>query len=354
MGRPTRRGLFLAAGGAAVTGMAGWALRGALTPGAEPARAEQTPASAALPTADRRPGITAPEVPQHHALIEVLTFTAVDSPRLLARVRSMLARLPKLPADAGELTVTVGFAPRHAKVLWPERAAAASDLPSFANDADGVVTGGDLAVQVCAETVAGVRQAADAARELLGGTVLWQQLGVRDAPTSYGTARTSAGFIDGIINPRTAEELAAGVWTDASSRDTHWVLRRMWISPDFGRLDVSAQERAFGRHRDTGAPLSGGGTRAQIDLFAKKPDGEMLTPLDAHARRAHPANVGRGLMLRRSYSIDGEAAVGLLFIAFLSDPTTFVLTQRRLDEKDAFISHTRTDASGCFFVPGDL
>ncbi len=59
-------------------------------------------------------------------------------------------------------------------------------------------------------------------------------------------------------------------------------------------------------------------------------------------------------MLRRSYSADLGGDAGLLFIAFLSDPSTFVLTQRRLDEMDALIAHTRTEASGVFFVPGDI
>ncbi|MGN7979395.1 Dyp-type peroxidase [Microbacterium sp. 22195] len=357
-GGHTRRGLLLALGGAAAAGTAGWVLRGSA--GAanvdEPGPARTASASPApLADADQRPGITFPAVPQRHALVEVLAFDRPDPRDLLTRVRAALAGLPDLPADAGIVTVTFGFAPQHARVLWPERSAAASDLPSFVSDADGMLSGGDLAVQVCGETVAGVRETAFAVRGALGEPdVRWRQAGTRDAPTEDGTARTAAGFIDGIINPRTAEELAAGVWSDRTRRDTHLVLRRMRISADFGRLPVAAQERAVGRHRDTGAPLSGGGSRDQVDLLGKRADGELLTPLDAHARRANPVNIGRGLMLRRSYSIDGDEGAGLLFAAFLSDPSTFTLTQRRLDERDALMVHTRTDASGCFFVPGEL
>ncbi|HWV50782.1 MAG TPA: Dyp-type peroxidase, partial [Microbacterium sp.] len=187
----------------------------------------------------------------------------------------------------------------------------------------------------------------------LGAAVLWEQSGYRDAPTPQGTARTSNGFIDGIMNPRTAELMDAGVWTGGAHRDTHLVVRRMRILPEFMSQPVPDQERAIGRERASGAPLSGGGPDDEVDLFAKTADGRLLTPKASHARRAHPSNIGRALMLRRSYSFDVPEGAGLLFIAFMSDPQTFVLTQRRLDEMDDLIAHTVTDASGCFFVPGD-
>lgn len=354
----TRRNLFLAIGGAAAAGAAGWMLRGVAAPerssAAEDADQPAEP-GAELAHADLRPGITLPSVPQRHAVIEVVALPDSTSAEVLARVRVALATLPAQPDDAGTVTVTFGFAPHHARALWPERAVAASVLPPFANDDAAVVTGGDLAVQVCSETAAAAHQTIAAVRDALGDAVLvWRQLGLRDAPTPDGTARTASGFIDGIINPRSAEELAAGVWADTDLRDTHWVLRRMHISADFSRRPTGDQERAIGRRRDTGAPLSGGDARDQVDLFAKQPDGELITPIDAHARRANPAHIGRPLMLRRSYSIELDDGPGLLFSAFLSDPETFVLTQRRLDQQDAFIAHTRTSASGCFFVPGEL
>jgi len=68
------------------------------------------------------------------------------------------------------------------------------------------------------------------------------------------------------MNPSTAEDLDAGVWSDSQYLDTHWVLRRMRVSGDFGRMSSGRQERAVGRRRDTGAPLSGGGERDEIDL----------------------------------------------------------------------------------------
>ena len=161
------------------------------------------------------------------------------------------------------------------------------------------------------------------------------------------------GFLDGIINPRTSQLQSEGVWA-GPELDTYVVLRRMHISADFLRQSVPEQEAAIGRKRADGTPLSGGGPMDELDLFAKSDAGRLAVPAGAHARRAHPANIGRPLMLRRSYSIDSAKGAGLLFAAYLSDPQTFVATQRRLDEQDELIKHTSTSASGCFFVPGDL
>lgn len=348
----TRRGFIagaaVAVGAAAAAGATGWLLRGEADADAAP-----TPSGADSPlsAADRRAGITHPPVPQRHLDLRVLSLDGVlsaDLPVLVAAASS-----GQSPVDAGEVTVTVGYAPVHALALWPERAAAASELPPFAGDDPAMTIGGDLVVQVCAETASGARDAADAVAVAVGGRVLWAQTGYRDAPTAHGTARTSTGFIDGIVNPRTAELLEAGVWVDDAHRDTHLVVRRMQVSDDFMRRPVAEQEQAIGRERDTGAPLSGGGPDDDVDLFAKTADGRLLTPTGAHARRAHPSNIGRPLMLRRSYSFDPPAGAGLVFIAYLNDPQTFVMTQRRLDESDELIAATTTDASGCFFVPGE-
>ncbi|MGM1018230.1 MAG: Dyp-type peroxidase [Actinomycetota bacterium] len=354
----TRRGLFATLGTAAAASAAGWAIGRA---GGAPdviessASADVLDSDAGLSEADRRAGITFPAVPQRHVRIDILDFPSESASQVRERVRAALRTTPVHNEDAGEVTVTVGFAPHHARELWPERAAAASEIPSFPSDAATLTSGGDVAIQVCAETASAVLDTMIELRAALEASeTVWSQSGFRDAPTSHGTARITTGFIDGITNPRSAAELAAGVWSDSDLRDTHWVVRRMRVSSDFGRLSTEAQERAIGRRCDTGAPLSGGGAHDDIDLFAKKPDGTLLIPFDAHARRAHPSNIGRGLMLRRSYSIEVESGAGLLFIAFLSDPSTFVLTQRRLEEQDAFIAHTSTDASGAFFVPGEI
>lgn len=363
---PTRRGLFAAAGAALVAGAAGWGLRGVVDAqgpapehGSGAELATQAPSASAparpLPRGDRRPGITSPAVPQRYVWAAAVRLPGLPAQAIRDVAARAAAAMPELPADAGEPTVTIGFAPAVAQALWGERASAASELPAFANDDVALVTGGDLALQICAETASGVTQIVAAVRAELGEhELVWTQTGYRDGPTPQGTARTSTGFVDGIVNPRSTELLAAGVWTDAEHHDTYLVFRRMRIDASFTSLPDADQERAIGRRKDTGAPLSGGGPLDDVDLFAKAPDGTPLTPKSSHAHRAHPANLGRALMLRRSYSFDPPEGAGLLFVAYLADPQTFVATQRRLDELDDLIAHTRTDASGCFFVPGDL
>ncbi|MBP2436636.1 Dyp-type peroxidase [Microbacterium amylolyticum] len=345
-----RRDLFVAAGTAAVAGAIGWVARGA-TPGGSPdvSAAEATPA----PAGPLLPGITVPAVPQRYVLVTAYSFANASDDELVAAARTAIEATPDVPDDSGALTVTAGFGIERARQIWPDRCAH-DDLPAFANDVDDIVRGGDLLLQVCAETAAAVIDVAASLGQALGAGArpLWSERGYRDAPTPEGTARTPIGFVDGIVNPRTREEQNAGVWTDPDRGDTFMVVRRMFIATDFLALSTAQQEHAIGRRRDTGAPLSGGDTMDDVDLLAKAPDGTLATPVHSHARRAHPANIGRGLMLRRSYGFDPPTGAGLIFVAFMADPHTFTLTQRRLDEADDLIRHTVTDASGCFFVPG--
>ncbi|MGW9114985.1 Dyp-type peroxidase [Microbacterium sp. NPDC055683] len=343
---PGRRELFTAIGAAAVAGAAGWVLRGtenSSSPQAAP------PTGAPSPSAEGVAGITSPSVPQRHLHVRAVAFPDADPDDIVAAGRALAALAPEAPDDAGDVTITVGYAPALALRAWPERAALARDLPVFAGDA-GPLDAGDIVVQVCAETAAAVRDTAAAILDHLDGAeIVWERTGYRDAPTAQGTARTNTGFVDGIVNPRTPAERNEGVWTPAG--DTYAVYRRMTIAPDFLRLPVPDQEAAIGRRRDSGAPLSGGGAMDEIDLFAKSAAGRPLVPAAAHVRRAHPANIGRPLMLRRSYSFDLDEGAGLLFAAFMNDPETFVTTQHRLDEMDDLIRSTSTDAAGCYFVP---
>ncbi len=350
-----RRSLFAGIGAAAVTGAAGFALgrmgegsAAAPDPAASTTSSTQQPA---LAEAHRLPGATWPEVPARHLTVAVLTLASTTPADVRTAVEAIHTATSEVTPDAGDLTVLAGVAPALAAAVWPERVAHAEPLPAFRNDRAPFLAAGDLLVEVSAETAAAV---ADRMRAILAATpqatVLWRSNGSRDAPTPTGTTRTPIGFVDGIINPRTADMLDAGVWT-GTGRDTYAVVRRMHIESTFTDLAVPEQEEAIGRRRDTGAPLSGGDGMAEVDLFAKSETGRLLTPTAAHARRAHPSNIGRPLMLRRSYALGDAPGAGLLFLAFFNDPATFIMTQRRLDEQDGLISHTYTDAGGVFFVP---
>lgn len=357
--RPSRRGIIAAVGTAGAAAAAAVIAQGAGSRAgtngpASGGSASEHPTPEPLPRRERVAGITHPAIPQRHIWIGAVRVAGSPA-EILHRAHAVTQSPSGAPNDAGHATITIGYGSAIATALWPERAAAMSELPSFAHDAPEIVQGGDLVLQVCAETASAVVGIATEALRALGASEpLWMQTGWRDAPTPSGTTRAGIGFIDGIINPRTPELLRAGVWSDAERRDTHLVVRRMRIDSAFFRLELGSQERAIGRTRATGAPLSGGNPHDEVDLFAKAPDGTPLTPLHSHVRRAHPAHLGRPLMLRRSYSYAAaDGAPGLLFIAFVADPQTFVATQRRLDEADELIALTETDASGVFFVPGE-
>ncbi|XBH21531.1 Dyp-type peroxidase [Jonesiaceae bacterium BS-20] len=377
----SRRQILTIAGSALAAGAAGWAVRGQIaephTAGAASGVQEPGPSqeptggqpmdqisgasdgenalAKPLPETEQRPGITFPSVPQRHAWFGALALPGMSAANILELAQAAQNSPGTNFPDAGTVTVTIGFGPAVAHELWPQRAAKAAELPAFKRETEDLVAGGEVGLQICAETKIAVQHMVATVLAAFGDPyVLWSQHGYRDAPTANGTTRTSSGFVDGVANPRTAELLAAGVWSNLMHRDAHLVLRRMQILPQFAQLSTTNQEQAIGRRQDTGAPLSGGAPHDNVDLFAKTPDGHLLTPSNSHVRRAHPANMGLPLMLRRSYSFDPEVGTGLVFVAFVGDPQTFVQTQQRMDQADDLIKYTVTDSSGCFFVPGDL
>lgn len=374
----SRRSFFgltgTALGAAAMAGAGGWALgrSGASTQDSAQGGGSSSPLAptdgvAPPPENQRVEGITWPQVPQRHQRLSVLTLEggAASSGAAAEGARGLLAAVRAedfgSAEDGGIVTVTLGFGATLARAAWPERAGEDQNMPAFRYDTKDTSRGGDVSVQVCAESGAAALTATARVLDLMGehlgsASTLWAASGYRDAPTPHGTTRTSTGFVDGIINPRSDEELGEGVWTGktaAAPRDCYVAYRRMTVSTDFAALPVDEQEAAVGRRRSDGAPLSGGSPLDQVDLFAKTDSGTLLTPLRSHARRAHPSNLGLSLMLRRSYAFDPEGAgMGLVFVAFMARPSTFVRTQQRLDDEDDFLKHSTADAAGLFFVPG--
>src|SRR5699024_117450 len=123
--------------------------------------------------ADLRDGITWPTVPQRHTRVLAVRLASSGSADVLAAAHRARAVSPKLPDDAGPTTVLPGLSLAHARELYPERTAKAQELPPFGNDADDLSAGGDLVVQLCAETAAGVDELLADVRVALGGhTVL--------------------------------------------------------------------------------------------------------------------------------------------------------------------------------------
>ncbi|MFI0722715.1 Dyp-type peroxidase [Streptomyces sp. NPDC021224] len=317
----------------------------------------------------RQAGVDRPAQPQPHLELAVFDLPGGrDAARsvlaelggriggLLAGADPLLAGLPP-----GDLTVTAGAGPRVVRMAG-ERLPGAQALPAFAREAVADADrGGDLMLQICATDPQVVTLAGMSLRALLAARSVrprWSQYGFRPPAAAPGPVRNLLGFLDGVSVPRTPEEMSREVWLPGPGpvRDgTVAVVRRMRLDvPGFLALGVPAQERAVGRRRADGAPLSGGGPDAAVDLGAKSAAGRYLVPAMAHVRRAHPAETGSGLMLRRGYSYaNSPADQGLLFVSFQRELSTFTRTQARLDDGDALMAFATATASGSFLVlPG--
>jgi len=372
----TRRGLTrrdaLFAGGAAAFGIAGYI---AADTTASPSAPPPQRGTAIDPAGTHQAGIARPPTPQAHALIAVLTLddaralTAADLAARLAEVGTVIRELAgtdsptsTAPEGAGDLTITIGLGPALVSIADATLPGAES-LPVFDGD-DAMAperVGGDILVclyasepGVLAPALARVVAAWRTAR------VQWEQPGFR-SPGEDTVARNPLGFLDGIIVPRGQAELDTHVWIPSgpAAGGTICVVRQLRLDVgDFTTQSTEAQERIVGRRRSDGAPLTGGDTHDEVDLRAKTPDGELITPLRSHVRAAHPSFTGSNLMLRRGYayangSTGGVADSGLLFICFQRELDDFVRTQRRLDESDDLMDYATPVSSGSFLVlPG--
>ena len=294
------------------------------------------------------------------------------------------------PADTGEafgllpsrLTITFGFGASLFDAGGPggdrfglasQRPAALADLPAFPHDElDPARSGGDLAVQVCADDA---QVAFHAVRNLTriarGVAVLrWDQLGFgRAAATSraQATPRNLLGMKDGTNNLRAEDpaQLDQHVWVGAGDEPawmrggTYLVARRIRMLLEvWDRSSLDDQERTIGRVKASGAPLGGRHEHDPVDLAARDASGELVIPADAHIRLASPASNGGAKLLRRGYSftdgIDrlGQLDAGLFFLCFQRDPRRqFVPVQRRLAAQDALNEYIRHVGSGLYAIP---
>lgn len=327
-------------------------------------------------------GIARPHTPQPHGLISVFDFTDVTSTDFAATLRERLraisatiARCTSLtgfdrdltPAGPDDLTVTIGLGPRAISAV-DSGLSGAADLPSFAGEELLAETdrGGDLLVAVYASNPQVLHVVTDTVIGGLKNVVpRWHQLGQRAKGVGF-VARNPLGHKDGIIVPNSAAELAENVWLRDGplAHGTICVIRRLRLRvADFRSETIRRQGEIIGRHKIDGSPLSGGGPDAEIDVHAKTAEGELLIPVGAHVRAAHPSFTGSALMLRRGYSFDNGAQKlddgttihdrGLLFISFQRDLDAFVKTQYRLDEKDELQGFVTPTASATFLIlPG--
>ncbi|MFG3161669.1 iron uptake transporter deferrochelatase/peroxidase subunit [Streptomyces sp. NPDC048232] len=303
-----------------------------------------------------------------------------DTARLLMAGEPAGTRDTDVARDSGpsSLTLTFGFGYSFfgRTGLEGQRPVALDPLPDFSSDhLDKNRSNGDLWVQIGADDSLVAFHALRAIQRDAGAAarVRWQMNGFNRSPGATArpmTARNLMGQVDGTRNPKPSEadfDRRIFVPEQPGKNDRAWmangsyaVVRRIrMLLDDWEKLSLKGQEDVIGRRKSDGAPLSGGGETTEMDLEKTDEAGNLVVPINAHARITRPDQNGGAAMVRRPFSYhdgfdaDGVPDAGLLFICWQADPLRgFVPVQRKLDRGDALSQFIRHEASGLFAVPG--
>lgn len=276
------------------------------------------------------------------------------------------------PTDTGEtvglnpyrLTLTFGVSATFLEKLGlsAKRPKAFRDLPAFPKEQlKEKYTGGDIVIQACAddEQVAfhAIRNLVRKGRNLV--TMKWSQSGFMPIGNRKETPRNLFGFKDGTANGTTDDAFDKIVWCDENDwmkGGSYMAVRRVQMFLEtWDRTSLREQERTFGRHRDSGAPLGKKHEFDEVDLTLKDSSGEFVIPVDAHVRLAKEAGQE---IYRRSYSysdgideVTGQFDSGLLFISYQKNPEQFIKIQTNLgsfDKMNEYITHVGSGLFACF------
>ncbi|MFF4030640.1 iron uptake transporter deferrochelatase/peroxidase subunit [Streptomyces sviceus] len=279
--------------------------------------------------------------------------------------------------DAGPSSLTLTFGFGHSFFsrtgLQKQRPVALDPLPDFSSDQlDKARSNGDLWVQIGADDALVAFHALRAVQKDAGSAakVRWQMNGFNRTPGATAhpmTARNLMGQLDGTRNPKPGEpdfdqrvfvpESGTPAWM---ANGSYAVVRRIrMLLDDWEKLSLGTQEAVIGRRKANGAALSGGTETTPMDLEKTDAKGDLLVPVNAHARITRPDQNGGAAILRRPFSYhdgidaDGTPDAGLLFVCWQADPLRgFVPLQRKLDRGDALSQYIRHESSGLFAVPG--
>jgi deferrochelatase/peroxidase EfeB len=291
----------------------------------------------------------------------------------------MNGNLASPPADTGEtlgvgphhLTITFGFGPQLFEKLGMARRKplGLKPLPAQPGDKlDPQYCDGDVVIQACADTelvaLHAVRQLMRLASPLL--TPRWLQTGfgtAARAPQVTKTPRNLLGFKDGTANPTPGSTaLKTALWIQPpdqpkwAHRGTFLAVRRVLTDLSLWDSDtLDDQQRAFGRVKASGAPLSGGTEFTKPD-FSERRFGKLVIPRTAHIRLARP-QTGELPMLRRGCNFDdgltadGQLNAGQLFLAFVRDlQQQFVPALTRVMSNDQMTKRYTTHVGSAVFV----
>ncbi|MEU0741422.1 iron uptake transporter deferrochelatase/peroxidase subunit [Streptomyces sp. NPDC006134] len=336
-----------------------------------------------------QPGITTPMQARGHLVAFDLAAGAgrKEAAALLRRwsetARRLMAGEPAahgdtdVARDAGPSSLTVTFGFGHSFFartgLEKQRPVALDPLPDFSSDRlDKKRSDGDLWVQIGADDALVAFHALRAIQKDAGSAarVRWQMNGFNRSPGATAhpmTARNLMGQVDGTNNPKPSDaDFDRRIFVPADgepawmANGSYVVVRRIrMLLDDWEKLSGKEQEDVIGRRKADGAPLTGGSETTEMDLEKTDAEGNLVVPVNAHARITRPDQNGGAAMLRRPFSYhdgfdtDGVPDAGLLFICWQADPLRgFVPVQRKLDRGDALSAFVRHEASGLFAVPG--
>ncbi|MFZ4586104.1 MAG: Dyp-type peroxidase [Acidimicrobiia bacterium] len=384
---------FLGGSAVVASGLGAAALVGACSPDRDTAApAGATNVAPVAPALDfygqHQNGIALPR--QHRLVFGAFDAIAPDRDRLVQLLRKWTDAGAALAdgsyqSSTGEadglatsrLTLTFGFgatlfansgADRYG--LGVQRPVSLIDLPAFRGEQlDPVRSGGDLGVQICADDPTVAFHALHTLNRLASGAAVlrWTQTGFVSTagPPSVPpeSPRNLMGFRDGTNNLAldNPAELRDHLWVgDADGPawmrgGTYLVARRIRIDLEqWDRLARDEQEAAFGRAKQSGAPLSGG-TQERDPLQLSN---ERIAS-DAHVRLSAPDTNDGARMLRRSYSYFDDTSrnargpeSGLFFVSYQRDiGRQFVPIQQRLADGDALNAFTTHTASAVFAMP---
>ncbi len=340
-------------------------------------------------------GIATP--PQRHIMFMTFDMTT-PTPQalqiLLARWSAAIAQLVQgatvgtveptrtssVGADTGEalglepasLTVTIGLGPSiftenyGLAAKCPAKLRPLATLPS--DNLQSEISGGDLSLQACADdpqvAYHAIRVLARIAKSIGAAETRWTVMGFGRASAGKGqeTPRNLFGFKDGTRNIVEPQDFDRYVWVNSDQawehQGSYQVVRKIRMNIENWDTDrVSDQNNVFGRHKLSGAPLSGTHEFDTPDFHKTDNSGQPVIPSTAHIRlAAHENNQGIKI-LRRSYNYTdglnkyGQLDAGLLFISYQNDPAHFEQLQRKLGAADALNEYISHIGSGIFFVP---
>lgn len=277
-----------------------------------------------------------------------------------------------LDLGPASLTVTVGLGPQvftdrfglaHQK---PTLLRELHDMPGDANIPE--ISGGDLSLQACADdpqvAYHAIRDLARIAKQTGAAQTRWAMLGFGRASAGKGqhTPRNLFGFRDGTRNIRDSADFNKFVWVKDGPawqhQGSYQVVRKIQMKLENWDVDtVDDQNRIFGRHKQSGAPLTGKHEFDTPDFKARHADGSPVIDPQSHIRLAAHENNGGIKILRRSYNFTegldqyGLLSAGLLFLTYQNDPAHFETLQAKLGASDALNEYVSYVSAGVFFVP---